>query len=95
MALIRPTVTHSAATGSSGVAGMTVILLGLVCLVVGLVVDGGFFRGLFIGATSALMVLGAFLVGASTWHGPRSEQDLDDGGQWLPSRDDSSDRTDR
>lgn len=95
MAFNRPKLTHPAATGSSRVAGMTVILLGLVCLVVGLVVDGGFFRGLFIGATTALMVLGAFLVGASTWHGRRSEQDLDDGGQWLPSRDDSSDRTDR
>ncbi len=95
MAFNRPKLTHLATSGSSRIAGVTLILLGFVCLFVGLAVDGGFFRGLFIGATIALMVLGASLVGASTWQGRRSEQDLEDGGHWLPSRDDSSDRPDR
>jgi hypothetical protein len=74
---------------------MNLIVLGLVCFVVGLAVDGGFFGGLFIGATIALMVLGAYLVGASTWQGRRGERDLQGGEHWLPSRDDSSQRTDR
>lgn len=67
--------------------GLTAIILGLLCFGLGSMFDGGFFRGLCIGATVALMVLGAYLIGASTWGGGHGAND-DDGGQWLPSRDD-------
>lgn len=67
--------------------GVAVVLLGFACYLVGLAVDGGFVGGLFDGATIALMVLGAYLIGASMWHARRSEQDLREGKHWLPSRD--------
>jgi len=73
-------------------AGVTAILLGLVCFVVGMLLDGGFLRGLFTGATVAPMVLGAYLIGSSRWRGTSSAKD---GGPWLPSRDDSGDPTGR
>lgn len=72
---------------------MTLIVLGLACFVVGLAFDGGFVRGLFNGATIALMVMGAYVVGASRRH--RRTDDPHDGGHWLPSRDNSSDRAER
>jgi O-antigen/teichoic acid export membrane protein len=90
-----PTTTPRPLAGSHRVAGAYVILLGLVCSVVGLAFDGGFVKGLFIGATVALTVIGAYVVGASTWRGRRTEQDLREGEHWLPSRDDSSDLRDR
>jgi len=82
-------------TGSRRVAGVNVILIGLVCFVAGLAFDGGFIKGLFIGATVALMVMGAYMVGAPAWRGRHREQDLQEGEPWLPSRDNASDRTDR
>lgn len=42
---------------------------------------------MFEGATLALLVMGAYLLGATRWHGPKSERDLHEGKAWLPSRD--------
>lgn len=73
--------------------GVNLILLGLACFVVGLLFDGGFLRGLFNGATIALMALGAYIIGANTWRGRHSGESREDGGQWLPSRDDTDEQT--
>jgi hypothetical protein len=69
--------------------GVNLILLGLVCFVAGLLFDGGFIRGLFNGATIALMVLGAYVIGANTWGNRRAAKGGEDSGPWLPSRDES------
>lgn len=68
-------------------AGMPVILLGFVCYALSGVFERGFVHGLFQGATIALMVLGAYLVGAGLWHSRTDEAALDEGAHWLPSRD--------
>lgn len=68
-------------------AGVPVILVGFACFLISDLFDGGFLRGLFQGATAASMVLGAYLIGTAVWHRKRDEQDLDQGAQWLPSRD--------
>lgn len=86
--------TDPSTSRTHGGAGMNLIVLGLLCFVVGLALDGGFVRGLFIGATVALMVMGAYVVGASRKRGHRSEDGPHEGGHWLPSREDSSDRAD-
>lgn len=70
-------------------AGMPVILLGFVCYALSEVFDSGFVHGLFQGATIALMILGAFLLGAGLWHSRQDQQSLDEGAHWLPSRDSS------
>lgn len=87
MARTRHTSENHSRTKTGRPVGLTAILLGMVCLGLGSIVDGGFLRGLFTGATVALMVLGAYLIGMSTWRGGHGAKD-DDGGQWLPSRDD-------
>ncbi|WP_149814468.1 hypothetical protein [Serinicoccus marinus] len=66
-------------------SGVAVILAGFVSYYVSRQIDGGFWHGFFQGATLALMILGAFLVGSGRWPGRRR-----DGGEeqhWLPSRD--------
>lgn len=68
-------------------AGVPAILVGFACYFLTDLFDGGFLRGLFQGATIALMVIGAYLIGAGLWHARKGEQELDDGAQWLPSRD--------
>lgn len=79
--------------------GMPALLLGFLCLALSNLFDGGFLRGLFQGATIALMVLGAYLVGSGLWFSRKDEADLAEGSQWLPSRDGSgrtpADDTDR
>jgi len=95
MTFWRPNATHPSMTGPLGLGGVGFILLGLACLMVGLVFDGGFFGGLSIGAAIGFMVLGTYLVGASARRGSRAERDLQEREQWLPSRDSTTDRTDR
>ncbi len=74
-------------TGAFRSGGLRCVLLGFVTSLVGRAFEGGFVSGMFDGATIALMVMGAYLIGASTWHARRSEQDLAEGKHWLPSRD--------
>ena len=76
-------------TSTFRVGGVSVVLLGFVCYLLGLAFDSGFVGGLFDGATITLMILGAYLIGASTWHARKSERDLREGKHWLPSRDSS------
>lgn len=73
-------------------SGIPVILVGFLCYGLTNLFDGGFFRGLFQGATIALMVLGAYLVGTGIWTSRRTEEDLRGGASWLPSRDGQGDR---
>lgn len=73
--------------------GMPVILTGFLCYALSNLFDGGFFRGLFQGATIALMILGAYLVGAGLWFSRKGEEDLHRGGHWLPSRDGRGDES--
>lgn len=80
MATKRLKMTGQATSRTRGVPGMTLIVLGLACFVIGLAFDGGFLRGLFIGATVALMVMGAYVIGGSRKRGRRSEAGLDDAG---------------
>lgn len=68
-------------------AGMPLILVGLLCFMLSNVVDGGFLKGFFQGATIALMILGAYILGAGMWFSRKAEEDLRDGKHWLPSRD--------
>ena len=72
---------------------MPVILVGFLCYALSNAFDGGFLRGMFQGATIALMVLGAYLVGAGLWFSRKDEEDLRNGGHWLPSRDGRGDET--
>ena len=75
------------------VTGIPAILVGFLCYALSNAFDGGFFRGLFQAATIALMVLGAYLVGAGLWFSRKDEEDLRNGGHWLPSRDGRDDET--
>lgn len=74
-------------------SGIPVILLGFLCYSLTAAFDGGFFRGLFQGATIALMLLGVYLLGAGLWFSRKSDEDLRSGGHWLPSRDEHDDGT--
>ncbi len=63
-------------------SGYVFVLLGLLTFVCSRLVDSGFFHGFFQGATVALMVFGAYLLGRRYWW---AREDPDDGGMWLPS----------
>lgn len=67
--------------------GLIAILLGFGCYVLGSAFDDGFFHGFFQGTTIALMISGAYLLGAALWRSPKSEGQLQSGAHWLPSRD--------
>ncbi|GAA4879052.1 hypothetical protein [Serinicoccus chungangensis] len=67
-------------------AGTTAIAVGVVTFWLSRVVESGFVHGFFQGATVALMVAGAYLVGAALWH-RRSRGQTEDDRHWLPSRD--------
>lgn len=75
--------------------GLTLVVLGLACFVVSRAFDGGFARGLFTGATVALMVTGAYVIGMSRRRSGRGQTGPWTGGQWLPSRDAGTDRADQ
>ena len=74
-------------------SGIPVILVGFLCYALTAAFEGGFLRGFFQGATIALMILGAYLLGAGLWSYRKSEEDLRNGGHWLPSRDERGDGT--
>ncbi|WP_299519531.1 hypothetical protein [uncultured Serinicoccus sp.] len=85
--------TPSAATAMSRVrltAGLAAIAIGFVTYALSRAVDSGFVHGFFQGATLALMVAGAYLVGAAMWH-RRSRGQGEDDRHWLPSRDGADD----
>lgn len=69
----------------------TSLSTGMICVVLGLAGytlsrgRDGFDKGLFIGATVALMVIGAYLLGAATFRKGTQDELGDDA--WLPSRD--------
>lgn len=71
-------------------AGMTAVVIGFVTLWLSRVFESGFVHGFFQGATLALMVAGAYLIGASMWH-RRSRGQVEDDQHWLPSRDGAAD----
>ncbi len=87
----RPNSARRSWTRTYRTGGLVSVLLGFVTYQAGRAFDGGFVSGMFDGATIALMIMGAYLIGASTWHARRSEQDLDEGKHWLPSRDSARD----
>ena len=75
----------------------TDLTAGLLCVVLGLAAfvlsrgRGGFDKGLFQGATIALMVLGAYLLGSTMRarrNAPGDREDASGDDLWLPSRDD-------
>ncbi|MEO6020462.1 MAG: hypothetical protein ABIP45_09485 [Knoellia sp.] len=80
-----PTLSPNKATSLS--TGMICVLLGLGAFMLSQGRDG-FDKGLFIGITVALMVLGAYLLGSGTFRKSGDKQ-LGDGA-WLPSRDEQS-----
>ena len=85
--------TSSTATAMAQVrltAGLSAIAVGFVTFWLSRVVDSGFVHGFFQGATLALMVAGAYLVGAAVWH-RRSRGQVEDDRHWLPSRDGAGD----
>ncbi len=73
----------------NGIVGLSAIPLGLVCLFISRVIDGGFVGGLFLGAAIALMVIGTYLLGARMWYPRRDDHELSEGSHWLPSRDET------
>lgn len=73
-------------------AGVTAIVLGFATAWLSRLIDSGFFHGFFQGATLALMVAGAYLVGAAMWH-RRSRGQTEDDQHWLPSRDGAAEPT--
>lgn len=75
---LRPSKTTSLSTG------MICVLLGFAALALSHGRDG-FDKGLFLGMTIALMVLGAYLLGSATFRKSTDEELGDDA--WLPSRD--------
>ncbi|WP_299445236.1 hypothetical protein [uncultured Phycicoccus sp.] len=64
--------------------GIVLVLLGLLTSVLSTVPSGGFVRGLFQGATIALMVAAAYLL-ESAWRGARGREEK----LWLPTRDEN------
>lgn len=74
-------------------SGMPIILIGFLTFALSSAFEGGFLRGFFQGATIALMVLGAYLIGAGLWFSRKDGEDLHNGGHWLPSRDGRGDGT--
>ena len=68
-------------------AALPIILLGFLCYVSSNAFEGGFLRGFFQGATVALMILGAYLVGAGLWFSRADHDDAGGARHWLPSRD--------
>lgn len=66
--------------------GMSLVLLGLVTGALSRAVESGFFHGVFLGITVALMVFGAYAIGRGVW-GSRGDDDEPQGSMWLPSRD--------
>lgn len=74
-------------------SGLPVILVGFLCYAASSAFEGGFLRGLCQGATIAMMVSGAYLVGAGLWFSRKDDEDLRNGGHWLPSRDGRGDGT--
>lgn len=68
--------------------GTTTLSSGMICILLGFgsfaLARGrdGFDKGLFIGMTVGLMVLGAYLVGSTTFRKTHTPDDT-----WLPSRD--------
>lgn len=87
--------TTTAATAMSRVrltVGITAIFVGLVTFWLSRLVESGFVHGFFQGSTLALMVAGAYLVGAAMWRrGGRAE--IPDDRHWLPSRDGAGEAT--
>lgn len=74
----------SSPSARAALTGNTPILLGIAIYVVGRPYDG--FLGEFLdGATIALMVLGAYLVGRALW-----DRGDGDRGWWLPRREDAA-----
>lgn len=67
-------------------AGITSIVIGFATFWLSRVFDSGFVHGFFQGATVALMIVGAYLVGAGMWQ-HRSRGQVEDDQHWLPSRD--------
>lgn len=59
----------------------TVILAGFATFLLSTMFDGGFLRGLFQGATLALMVGGAYLLGVMVFRADDTQA------MWRPSRD--------
>lgn len=78
----RPTLRPSKTTSLS--SGMIFVLLGFASFALSRGRDG-FDKGLFQGATVALMVVGAYLLGSATFRKSTDEELGDDA--WLPSRD--------
>ncbi len=68
-------------------SGIPVILVGLLSYALSNAFDGGFLGGFFLGTTIALMVLGAYLVGAGLRSPRKGSAELGNGRHWLPSRD--------
>lgn len=89
----RPTPRIPAKGRTRLTSGIPVILVGFLCFALSTAFEGGFLRGLFQGATVALMVLGAYLLGAGLWTSRKGDRDLRRGGHWLPSRDGRGDET--
>lgn len=66
-------------------APLFLIVVGLATFVSSLLIDGGFFRGLFQGMTIALMVAAAYVFGREL--SGRKGKDAPEDPNWLPSRD--------
>lgn len=75
---LRRSSTTSMSTGTAA------IVLGCLAFVLSRGRDG-FDKGLFLGACIALMVIGAYLLGSTTFR--RSDRDGGSERSWLPSRD--------
>lgn len=90
----RPRTALRTFTKTYRIGGVIAVALGLTCYLIGRAFDSGFVSGLFDGMTIALSVMGAYLIGASTWQARKSEKDLQEGRHWLPSRDSNSGQED-
>jgi hypothetical protein len=73
-------------------AGIPAMVFGLLSFALSTVFEHGFVHGFFQGATIALMLIGAYLLGAGLWP-RRKEEELREGKQGLPSRDGRGDET--
>ena len=74
-------------------SGIPLILVGFLTSALSNAFEGGFLRGFFQGATIALMVAGAYLIGAGLWFSRTADEELRNDGPWLPSRDGRGDGT--